>query len=218
MATDAAPGGKRLRDSHVGDRIENIRILVTLGPWMFMVLTIAEVVLVLRGLISVDVCVLLVAVANPLIILGLSRVLRGTFEGVAARLMGTLLSTRGTPHTREFSEMESLVIRGEYTTAAERYEEFLVAFPRDTDAWMRLAALQAGELGLPDRAVVTYLKARETGPTPQQERLIGNALIDLHRALGDRHALRAELARFARLNANTAIGREAQRALRELPS
>jgi hypothetical protein len=209
---------KRRTDSHVGERVENLRVLITLGPWLFLVLTIAEVVMVLRGMISVDLCVVLVAFANPLIILGTAKFLRRALGDIAERAMGTLLSTRGTPHTREFSEMESLVIRGQCREAAERYDEFLVAFPRDTDAWMRLAALQAGELQQPERAVVTYLRARETGPTPPQERIIGNALIDLHRAAGDRHALRAELARFARLNRGTAVGRKAQEALQQLPS
>lgn len=216
--TDARPGRAPLRDDHAGERIENLRVLITLGPWMFLLLAIVEVLLLFRGVISINTCIALMAVANPLLIYATARVLRGVFGGLAEGMMGTLLSTRGAPHTREFSEMESLVIRGQHAEAAVRYEEFLVAFPRDTDAWMRLAALQAAELRQGARAVVTYLRARESGPTPQQERIIGNALIDLHRGLGDHHALRAELARFARLNHGTAIGRQAQDALRNLPS
>jgi len=205
---------KRLRDSHVGEKMENLRVLVTLAPWMFIVLAIVEW---LMGL-SMAEWLLALFVINPLIIYLVARMLRGAFEGTASTFLGTLLSTRGTPHTREFSEMESLIVRGQFTEAAERYREFLIAFPHDTDAWIRLAVLTAEQLKDPGAATAHFLRARETKPSASQETLIGNGLIDLYRAAGDRHALRAELARFARLHQHSAAGRHALEALKEMPS
>lgn len=217
-STQPPPMPKRLSDRDVGDRTENLRILITLGPWLFLVLTIVEALLFFRGTLSQTGFFVAVAVLNPVLIFALARVLRHAFEGVAGTFLGTLLSTRGTPHTREFSEMESLIIRGEFVEAAERYQSHLVAYPSDTDAWIRLAVLNAEKLRQTDAAVAHYRRARESGPTPGQETLIGNGLIDLHRAMGNQHALRAELARFARLHQHSAAGRHALEALRQMPS
>lgn len=205
---------KRLRDSHVGEKMENLRILITLGPWMFLVLVIFEGFM---GL-SAGEWWLAIVVINPLLIYLVSRVLRGAFGGIASTFMGGLLSTRGTPHTREFSEMESLIVRGEFAEAAERYRSHLVAFPDDSDAWIRLAVLTAEKLKDPEAATAHYIRARETKPSASEETLIGNGLIDLYRASGDSHALRAELARFARLHAHSAAGRHALEALKGMPS
>ncbi len=203
------------RDSHVGERAENLRILMTLGPWLFLVLVIIEF---LMGLSTGWEWFLALVVFNPLLIFLVSRVLRGAFGGIASTFMGGLLSTRGTAHTREFSEMESLIVRGEFAEAADRYRSHLVAFPDETDGWLRLAVLTAEKLRDPQTAVAHFLRARESGPTPQQETLIGNGLIDLYRAAGDTHALRAELARFARLHQHSAAGRHALEALKGMPS
>ncbi|MEO8479663.1 MAG: hypothetical protein ABI542_08525 [Gemmatimonadota bacterium] len=205
---------KRLADGHVGEKMENLRILITLAPWLYIVLVIIE------GLVGLSAGQwwLALFVINPLLVYLVSRVLRGAFGGIASTFMGGLLSTRGTAHTREFSEMESLIVRGEFAEAADRYRSHLVAFPDDTDASIRLAVLTAEKLRDPDAAVAHYLHARESGPTPQQETLIGNGLIDLYRAAGDAHALRAELARFARLHQHSAAGRHALEALKGMPS
>lgn len=125
-----------------------------------------------------------------------------------------LTASGGLPRQREYSEQQTLEVRGHYLEAAESYRGYLVAFPDDQEARLRLAALTAGPLGDPDGAEALYRVVRASGPTPMQEMVVANALIDLHRAAGDGARLRAELDRFARRFAGTAAGEAARRQLR----
>jgi hypothetical protein len=52
--------------------------------------------------------------------------------------------------------------------------------------------------------------------SPRQELVIGNTLIDLYRRNGQREPLKAELARFARMQHGTEAGELARRHLRHL--
>jgi hypothetical protein len=52
--------------------------------------------------------------------------------------------------------------------------------------------------------------------SPRQALVIGNALIDLYRNSGRRHALKAELSRFARTYHGSEAGEQARQHLRHL--
>lgn len=128
----------------------------------------------------------------------------------------SLLATRGEPHSREYSEQQALIAAGRYSDAAESFGSHLVAFPDDIEARLRLAALLAGPLADPEAAEQGYLEARQMGPSPRQETVIGNGLIDLHRKTGQRDRLKSELARFARIHDGTAAATHARGLLRQL--
>lgn len=128
----------------------------------------------------------------------------------------SLLMPSGTPPVREYSEQEALVARGEIAEAVDCYRSLIVAYPDDLDARLRLGALLAGPCSDPDSAERCFLEIRGLGPSAQQERIVGNGLIDLYRAGGQRPQLKAELARFARLNHLTRAGTLARRHLRRL--
>ena len=92
----------------------------------------------------------------------------------------------------------------------------LVAFPEDVEARLRLAALFAGAAKQPTAAEHHLLEVRSVPHSPRQALVIGNALIDLYRATGQPHLLKAELARFARVHHGTDAGEQARRHLRHL--
>jgi hypothetical protein len=216
MTVPSPPPTRRLRDRHAGDTVETIRAVVTLGPWLLILLLAAEILMRRRGVLSSGQLTFVLVVVNPLLLVGLAWLLRRGSTRFAESVMGTLLSSRGTAHTPEFSEVESLIIRGEYAQAAEAYQSHLVAYPRDIAAQLRWARLTADHLDDIPAAIARYRRAREMAPTAAQETQIGNALIDLCRAHGDRDALRAELARFARIHRGTRAGEQARAACRAI--
>jgi uncharacterized protein HemY len=201
------------RDRHAGDTVETIRAVVTLGPWLFILLVVAELLLRRRGVIGSGTFVVALILINPLLLVAVAWLIRRVGSRFAEGVMLTIFSARGTAHTYQYSDIESLIIRGDYRRAADEFGARLVAYPRDTEALIRLARLTADHLEDLDAAIGYLHRARETGPTRTQETTIGNALIDLHRARGDEPALRAELARFARVHRDTAAGRQALAAL-----
>ncbi len=131
-------------------------------------------------------------------------------------LATSLLATRGEPHSREYSEQQALVVAGRIDEAIDSFRSHIVAFPGDTEARLRLAALLAGPAGRPEEAERTWLEVRGMNPSPRQELVIGNSLIDLYQRTGQRHLLKAELARFARIQDGTEAGGHARRHLRQL--
>lgn len=211
-----SPTRRRLTDRHAGDTVETVRAFVTLTPWLLILLLIGGILLRRRGVLSGGQLIFMLVVVNPLLLVGIAWLLRHGSARFAERMMGTLLSSRGTAHTPEFSAIESLIVRGEYRQAAEAYQSHLVAYPRDIAAQLRWARLTADHLDDIPAAILLYRRAREMAPTAAQETQIGNALIDLCRAHGDRDALRAELARFARIHRGTRAGEQARAACREV--
>lgn len=215
-STERTP--RRLTDRHAGETVESLRAAVTLGPWLFLLLIVPESVIWIRHQISTGTYTLLLVVINPLLLVGIAWLLRRVSGRVATSLMGMLFSARGTPHTAEFSEIESLIIRGNYPEAGDALRSHLVAWPSDTAAIIRLADLTATHLRDPDAAVALLLRARETRPTPHQDIAIANGLIDLYRSLGREHDLGRELVRFARQHQGTSAGQHAWAAYRALKS
>lgn len=131
-------------------------------------------------------------------------------------LTNSLLMPSGTPPVREYSEQEALIARGDIAGATDSFRSLLVAHPEDLAARLRLGALLAGPGADPDAAERCFLEIRALGPSPVQERVLSNALIDLHRSAGHREQLKTELTRFARLNHRNRAGVMARRYLRQL--
>jgi tetratricopeptide (TPR) repeat protein len=114
------------------------------------------------------------------------------------------------------SAFEALAARGFYAEAAEAYRSHLVANPKDHGARLKLAELYRAHLNDPERAERLYLEIRRGQPSPKEDRLAANLLIELYRFTGRRERLIVELARFADQWKGTRAGQEAARALKEL--
>lgn len=126
-----------------------------------------------------------------------------------------LLSAGNLPPAPSFSYQESLVARGRYQEAVDAFEAHLLDHPDDLDASLAMAGILAGHLRQFDQAAQVYRRVREAG-SPTHEFRAHQALIDLHRATGDRGRLMTELARFADRFRGTAAGRAARVALTEM--
>jgi tetratricopeptide (TPR) repeat protein len=136
----------------------------------------------------------------------------------AARAAGSILlpSGKGSPTPREYSEVQALVIRGRYAEAADSYRAIIEDDPADIEARLRLGALLEEKCGDSPGAEACYLGVRGIDPTPQQDWLASNALIDLYHREAQREPLKAELARLAQRHSRTGAGASAQRRLQEL--
>jgi hypothetical protein len=130
--------------------------------------------------------------------------------------MGGLNSSGGERHSREYSEQQALVAAGRITDAVDSFRAHLVAFPDDVEARLRLVALLAGPAAQQEAGERLLLETRGMALSSRQETVIGNTLIDLYERTGQRHLLKAELARFARLNHGTDAAVHARRHLRQL--
>jgi hypothetical protein len=155
-------------------------------------------------------------IVTPALAFLVAGLLSALFSGISRAVIGGLHSSGGEAHSREYSEQQALVAFGRIEEAVDSYSAHLVAFPEDVEARLRLAALLADAAGLPDRAEALYHEARALPHSPRQALVISNALIDLHRKRGQHHALRAELARFARTHHGTQAGEHARQELRQL--
>lgn len=118
--------------------------------------------------------------------------------------------------TEGFSYQEALVARGKLEEARLAYLDHLRQNPGDVNARLALARLFNDHLKSPEQAEREYLDARGQQPSAEQEFVIGNGLIDLYRAQGQRGKEMAELARFAERFAGTDAGERARQALRNL--
>jgi hypothetical protein len=115
-----------------------------------------------------------------------------------------------------FSLEDSLIARGRYEEAAARFRQHLAGHPEDFHARLALARLCRDQLRDPATAEAMLLEARRLRPPDPLEFAIGNALIDLYHAGGQRGREMAELARFAERFAGTTEGSRARAALQRL--
>ena len=141
-------------------------------------------------------------------------------------LIGSQLVGRGVAHVvtaagnlepnRSYSYQESLLARGRPTEAADAYAAHLAEHPDDHDARIALAELRATHLADPGGAERLYLEVRAGKPSPRQERVVSDGLINLHHKTGQRGREMAELARLADRYRGTPAGDAAKRVLEEL--
>lgn len=209
------PPRQRLTDSHVGELVERIRARILVFLAVGFMLVVLELVLWKKGHIGAS-GFLLALVATPLLLYGMTGLLLWSLDRAGTGLARILFSTAGEGHSREYSEQQALVVAGRIAEAIDSFQAHLVAFPADVEARLRLASLQSGPAGQSAAAERVLIEARSMTLTPRQELVIANTLIDLYRATGQRHQLKAELARFARIHHGSDAGEQARLHLRHL--
>lgn len=108
------------------------------------------------------------------------------------------------------------MIRGRYVEAADSYRAIIEDEPTNIEARLRLGALLEKECRDVAAAEACYREIRPLDPTPQQDWVASNALIDMYHREGNRERLKEELARLSRQYRNTEAGASARRRLKEL--
>ncbi len=199
------------------DRGQLLRLSVLIGIPALFLLSLLDVALFARGQIGPRLLLLLLLLNLPitaLIIFGTWRLIGGASRGLVQMVLGA----GNLPHRPEHSALESLVARGFYREAAEAFRAHLEASPGDNAARIKLAALESDHLENPAAAEQLYREIRASRPTPGQDALATNLLIELYRRTGQRGRLMAELARYAASHQGTKAGADAARALRALKS
>lgn len=161
------------------------------------------------------VCLLLYVLNLPFLFL-LSGLLFNLMHQTAESFAQTVYGAGNIAPDPAHSAHESLAARGFYREAADAFRAHLVDHPGDNLARVKLAEILRVNLGAPEEAERLYLEVRRTSPSPREEMLASNLLIELYRATGQRGRLMAELARFAQRYRGTRPGTEAARALREM--
>jgi len=207
-----SPG--QFRDSGgLVDRVQRMRIYIPL----YLMLLLAALVLGSQGVITSREKWLGILVLAPATSWLAAHCYDWIASAAARGLMGSIFSARGgDPYTRQYSEQEALLVRGEVAQAMDSYRSHLVAFPDDLEARLRLAALYAGPATMVDAAERLYLEVRTRDTRGMHEARISNALMDLYQSSGRRSRLKAELARFARIHHGTVAGRQARDRVRQL--
>lgn len=201
---------RRLRDVDTGDQAEQLRFTVmVLLPGMFLLFVLERMLwpggpLLFLTVLNLALLILLSLLLWPLIHRGSSAAING------------LLAGGGEAFTVQYSEIEALVVQHRFAEAADMYRAIAEEMPRNAEVRMRLGALLEKPLNDPSGAVAAFLAARQAAPTPQQEAVITNALIDLYRQNGNRSGMMAELSRFARLQQGSPAGEQAREAVRRM--
>jgi hypothetical protein len=202
---------KRLKDVDSAELAERLRVFTWLGCTAWVMLMLLEYALLGNSLafyifLLLDIPFLVLV---GILILWISdRSARGWVAMVSGS--GNLAPTPS------FSLQESLIARGMYSEAAESFHGHLAAHPDDNDARLALARLQHTHLNDPASAERLYQEVRRQKPTPRQEAMASNQLIDLYRGTGATGKLKTELARYAERYPGTRAGTEAKRMLEEI--
>ena len=138
----------------------------------------------------------------------------------AGRAAGTLHnpSGRSTPHEREYSAAESLVVRGRYPEAVAAFEAHVAEFPDDPVPYLRLARIHRDHLDDQEAAVGWFKRAlRDARAGPGQELLARRELIELYlNRSGEPQRAAPDLARLAEERPDTPEGQWAARELADL--
>lgn len=136
----------------------------------------------------------------------------------ASRAGGSVLfpSGKSTPAPREYSEQQALVVRGRFVEAADSYRAIIDDEPANIEARLRLGELLATECRDVGGAEACFVELRTLNPTPQQDWIASNALIDLYQREGRREQLKLEIARLSRQFRHTEAGVSLRRRLQEL--
>ncbi len=158
---------------------------------------------------------LLLLLCNPVLAAGIAAVTRLGIDR-AGGVAHAFLAIGGDPHRHEHSEIETLITQQRFVEAADCLRDIIDQHPDDVTARILLAGLLAEHLGDAAGAGQSYLAARRHDAGGTRNTFLTNALIDLHRATGNREALKNELARFARDHRHGAAGRQARAELRAL--
>jgi tetratricopeptide (TPR) repeat protein len=130
-------------------------------------------------------------------------------EGSGA-LLGKIYHPRGesTPHKREYSEPQALVLRGLFQEAIDCYETYVAEFPDDPEPCIGLARVYRDHLQRYDDAVTWFRRARgAAGMDSGREILVTREIIEIYvKRLGQPERAIPELARLADRFAGTREG------------
>ena len=142
-----------------------------------------------------------------------SGVLEPVIEGLVHVLNNVGLMRAG----GGYSGIETLVVRGDYATAAEAYRERAQRPGQRVEATVRRAALLAGPLQHPETALVELESLRRGTLSPAEDVRVGVALVDLYeRRLGEPGRAMVELRRLIDLHPDHSTVRRLRRALANL--
>jgi tetratricopeptide repeat protein len=204
-------GTRRLKDINSAETMFLLTLGVRVGPPVMLILLGAEYLhwgtrFIWFVLPDIAITVLVVIAAQWAL---------DKFSWAAGSIL--LPTGRSTPAPREYSEQESLIIRGQFAEAADSFRDIVADNPQNIDARMRLGALLERECNDTAAAEQCYRVVRRLTPTPEQDWAASNALIELHQRTGEAGKLRIELQRIARQYRALPIGGEATRRLELLP-
>jgi hypothetical protein len=116
-----------------------------------------------------------------------------------------------------YSAIETLVVRGDFATAAEAYRERAQHPAERVEATLRRAALLGGPMGQPEMALVELEGLRRSGLSAADDLRVGVALVNLHeRRLGDPGRAMVELRRLIDRHPGDLSVRHLRHALAEL--
>jgi hypothetical protein len=160
-----------------------------------------------------ELLVIVGALGGPALV---ARLIWPLIVGASHGMVGGLSATSGDPYTMQYSEIETLVIRGNFTEAASRYREIAFTSLTEAEPHIRLGDVLTTHLHDDVGAIAAYQAARTARPTRAEQSRITNALIDLHRKAGNTEALKDELLRFAQLHPTAPAGQAAREEVRRM--
>jgi hypothetical protein len=208
-------GRPPLQSVDAADRALKLRLLFLLGPPVLLFLALAEFFLFARGAIGPKILVLLLVLDLPAaagVVWTCWRMISGGATGLAQVLYAGGNLARDPEHSGE----ESLIARGFYREAEAALRRRLGSHPEDHAARFKLADLYHRHLDDPAAAERLWMDIRRSAPTPKQEMLLANLLIEHYRRTGRRDRLMVELGRFAERWRGTRAAEDAARALKDL--
>jgi hypothetical protein len=199
---------KPLKDVHTGEQVMLLQLALRIGVPCFLILAFIEY-LVLPGMFLV--------LFIPNVLLSCVGVwIAWKFIGGVGSLAGAFVMPNSVTAVRQYSEQEALVIRGHREAAINSYRALIAGDPADLTARLRLGALLAEHPDTLLAAERCFLDVRRRDPSPQDEWIATNGLIDLYRASGQRENLKRELGHLGRRHGGTAAGMHARELLAEL--
>lgn len=197
------------------ERGQFLKLFVLLLPWALLLLVVGELLAYARGWIGGPLLLFLFLLDVPAVYL-FARIVFHLMDRSARAFTDVVLAGGGIPPDPAHSSFESLTARGFYREAAEAYRAHLAVKPGDHLARVKLAELSLRHLDDPGAAERLYLEIRQGQPSPREDRLASNLLIELYRKTGRQDRLMVELARFADRYRGTRAGEDAARTLREM--
>ena len=162
--------------------------------------------------------ILLAVIVVPGVAWGVTTGARRLAGGLATGLIGSLHAGGGVRYQHGYSAQETLIARGRYDEAAESFAAHLAEHPGDVVARLRLATLHLRERQDPAAAEAQLLAVRRHPHDRGQALLVGNHLVDIYRAQGQRGKLMAELTRMMREFPGSPAAAGAERLLAEVRS
>lgn len=197
------------------ERAQFLKLFIGLGPPAFFLLAGGEGVAYSRGWFGGWVFLFLLVVNVPLIFL-FSYFVFHWMDRSATGIGNMVMAAGNLPPDPAHSPFETLTIRGFYHEAAEAYRNHLLEKPADHLARVKLADLYIKHLDNNDGAEQLYLDIRRNKPSPREDRLASNLLIELYRKMGRKDRLMVELGRFAEQFKGTRAAEDAARSLKEI--